>query len=365
MRNRYTIRRAIRDGQIRQDAAEEGAVNVRDLGAEPGTGSDDTVAVQEALTEVLTNGGKLFLPKGTWNITTPLVINKRIEIAGVSSADSILKYSGTGAAIRIEYDLASDGEGTHLHDFQLRGTNAVGQSGIIGGTNDNGILRHTIERMHIDSFSGGYGIYLKFAIGCEILQNRVGVSQEAITLECPAGSAIVRNWTQYWADYGIHVFSIDSSLAPRNNKIEQNLVHGNGFVAQLVPKARAAILVERMGDTAIHNNYIEIILSATGIANSGHGIVLDGTLGITQANSIVGNYFGPGTTGYCISLNSLVSHTLIQNNHLSDYELQDNGLATQFVFQLLDGIENLVGTSTTRMGWINLGTSAPTKLHST
>lgn len=364
MRKRHAIHRAIRDGQIRQNATEENTVSVEELGADPSAVGDDTTAIQTALTEVLANGGKLFFPKGTWNLTAPLIITSRIEVAGAGMNDTIIRYSGTGAAIRLEFTDATVGEGTYLHDFMVRGFDGATQSGIVGGTNGNGVPRTLIEHVQTESFSNGYGIYLYLAADTVVFNNKIGLAQNGIVLDTCAGCSVTHNFMSYWAVSGIHAFSVGSVLAPRNNEISQNLIHGNVLVAQTVPSTRHAVLLQRVGNTQVVNNYIEIILAAS-TGELGHGIVVDGALGVTQVNTVAGNYFGPGLTGKALRILNSASHTRVSANQFGTYEIEDAGFATVFDFQLLDTFAKLTGVSTTRMGYISLGTSAPTKLHST
>lgn len=69
-------------------------VNVKDFGAVGDGVTDDTAAIQAAITAT-TTGKTLFFPSGTYNFSTQLVFNtNKIGIIGEGSATTFLKYTG-------------------------------------------------------------------------------------------------------------------------------------------------------------------------------------------------------------------------------------------------------------------------------
>jgi hypothetical protein len=329
-------------------------VTARPFYASTNPAVDSTVAIQAALTVALAARSALYFPKGTFNFTTPLELDERVEIFGCGE-QSILKYSGSGAAIRGEFPSATTGEFSSFHHFQLRGTNASGQSGIIMGTNLQGVVRCSFHHILTEDFNKGYGIYLQRPIDTEIVRCRIGASQTGILLHTPAGNLVSDNYMSYWANAGIHLMSVDNALAPRNNTVTRNLVHGNGVVSPLVLLDRAGIKITRVSSTDVVNNYLEIINNPVGATTErGHGVWIEGTAGLTQMNSVEKNYFGPGLTGDAIRTSGLASHTVIGGNQVSTYNINDAGLYSVFNMQYLPDIAQLTGVSTTRSGWIKL-----------
>jgi hypothetical protein len=341
--------------------------NVEDYGADPAAGTADNTAIHNALADALANGGTLYFPSGTWDLSTALVITSRIEIMGCSPKTAIVAYSGSGGAIQGAFTTQATAELTSIHDLRINGTQLEGQSAIVMGTNGTAIQNLTIKNIVTEYFNNGYGIYVQAAsIGTRIIQNKIGCSREAITLRSACASVIENNYTAYWANTGIRIYGVSTDeMAIRNNVIRNNAIHGNGAVNQDILQDRAAIKLDSAASTLIENNYIECIQApAGGGGKVGHGIWLIKTdTSLTQNNLIVGNYFGPGTTGKAIKLGSgVVSHTTIGGNSLGTYLIQDDGYYTVYQLQYLPDISQLTGTCNTRRGWIGL-TNSVTQLH--
>jgi hypothetical protein len=337
-------------------------ISVEEYATPSATATEDhTSAIQTAFGDAKRRGKGLYFPPGRWNTTLHLDVPERIEIAG-AGLPSDIRYSGSGAFLRGEFTSAADSEFTWIHDLQIRGTNAAGQSGIVMGTNLQGVARTKIEGVLVEDFAQGYGIFLQRPADCEVARCRIGAAQYGIVMHTAAGCTARLNYMSYFGVFGIHFYSVDSALAPRNNKIEQNLIHGNGVIAQASLQDRAAIRLDRTSSTDIVNNYIEIIKAPPGATSQvGHGIWLKSSE-LTQGNSVEKNYFGPGTTGDAVRLEGLTSHTDIRANMVGTYNIHDSGLYTAFHLQHLPSMAQLTGTSTTRTGWIK-HLSTLTQLH--
>jgi hypothetical protein len=340
-------------------------VNVQtDFGCNPSGGSDDTSRILEALAYCQSINGTLFFPIGIWNLTQPIILTKSISIAG-NGHGSEIRYTGPGYCIQSDFATTVDASFVDISHIKITGTNALGQGGIHLGDSVSGISRSNICQTYIESFARGTCIYLLFPIQCTVTQNHIGGSIEGITLESCVGTEVSKNFLSYWADYAIRLFSLDSSIAPRNNEVRQNMIHGNGVIAQLSLKDRAAIKLERMSSTVIDDNYFEIILSPPSATTQvGHGIWIDGPPGeLSQANTVSNNNYGPGTTGKALKLSGLTSHTAIEQNTFSSYEIDDSGLYTNFKMQNFVSAEKVTGTSTTRRGWISHGVNTVVQYH--
>lgn len=72
-------------------------VSVKDFGAVGDGIADDTTAIQNAIDEVILTGQKLYVPAGTYLITTPLVANGSLKIFG-DGASSVLDCSALAAS---------------------------------------------------------------------------------------------------------------------------------------------------------------------------------------------------------------------------------------------------------------------------
>lgn len=77
-------------------------VSVKDFGAKGDGVTDDTAAIQTAI-NALPVGGNLFIPRGTYLLTSTLTLTKPATLCGIGVAGSILKFSGCDG-IRITHD---------------------------------------------------------------------------------------------------------------------------------------------------------------------------------------------------------------------------------------------------------------------
>lgn len=122
------------------------AVNVLNHGADPLGVSDSGPAITNAITAAA--GGVVFIPAGTYKITTPVTMTTACTILGAGRDLSILQLSnavndyaikftqGTGVAIT----------GAHFSDFQING-NALNQTAG-GGISAVGAVECNFERIH-------------------------------------------------------------------------------------------------------------------------------------------------------------------------------------------------------------------------
>ena len=144
------------------------AYNVKDYGAKGDGATDDTTALQDALTAALTTNGLVHIPAGTYLYSAlPFHITDRVTILGEGRRSTILKPTGsyTGFAIRIDECWRSTGEGLNATfdptvDFDISKAGVtVRDLGIIGDRNDgtqNGIQTYGrtdfIEIASVDLF---------------------------------------------------------------------------------------------------------------------------------------------------------------------------------------------------------------------
>jgi hypothetical protein len=340
-------------------------INVQeDFGANPSGSSDDTSKILNALERCQSINGTLFFPNGVWNLSQPIILTKSISIMG-NGHGSEIRYTGSGYCIQSNFSSTTDASFIDIGHLKITGTNALGQGGIKLGDSTNGISRSNICQTYIESFGQGTCIYLLFPIQCAVNQNHIGGSIEGITLESCVATEVNKNFLSYWADYAIRLFSVDSAIAPRNNEVKQNMIHGNGVINQLSLKDRAGIKLERMSSTKIDNNYFEIIKSPpSAITEVGHGIWIDGPDGeLSQANTISNNNYGPGTTGKAFKLSGLTSHTSIESNTFGVYQVDDSGLYTNYKMQNFSTADQVTGSSTTKRGWISHGVNTVLQYH--
>lgn len=123
--------------------------NVRSYGAVGDGVADDSAAVQDTIDAAALAGGSVFLPAGTYALTTSLEYADGVLISGAGRGSTLLAFTGSGYAfgnptpgstvsdlaisdLSITYGAASSG-GIHLQDTQHSTVRAVAVTGDTGG----------------------------------------------------------------------------------------------------------------------------------------------------------------------------------------------------------------------------------------
>lgn len=70
--------------------------NVRDFGAAGNGSTDDTAAIQDALSSC----GVIFFPPGTYATSSTLTVQGQRTLLGLDYSTTIIRYSGTGDGIK-------------------------------------------------------------------------------------------------------------------------------------------------------------------------------------------------------------------------------------------------------------------------
>lgn len=157
-------------------------VSVKDFGAVGNGTADDTTAFNSAISYCLSNGTSLYVPAGTYNISSTLNAVKPIKIYGETGLHtygySIINYTGTGNCFALG-DQTTQSFANHWMTFQLENLVITGSSSAT-----NGVLVYNIsiafEKLWIKNFSSGYGIYSAQAYAsvirdCQFQGNEYGV----------------------------------------------------------------------------------------------------------------------------------------------------------------------------------------------
>jgi hypothetical protein len=152
-------------------AGELGIFNVKDYGATGDGTTDDTVAVQAAITAATVNGGIVWLPPGTYSCD-PLTYYYNVSIYGSGRQISIIQSRSAGSLLSI--DSTGYWASSKLQDFTLDGNN-VGTTGL--DVTANGYT--TFSKIDVENFTGR-GAYLhQLLIGrfydCHFNDNNIGV----------------------------------------------------------------------------------------------------------------------------------------------------------------------------------------------
>jgi hypothetical protein len=153
-------------------------LNVHAFGAVGDGIHDDTAAIQAALDQ----GGDVYIPLGTYNISTPLSVRAGTVFHGVSSANTNLVYSGTDSALVI----AESAQNVMLQNLSVTYPNNAGTSGgAIEVSNDCFLI--AIQNIYT---SGGYnGLQIDNQVNTIYVQN-VHCTGNYAGLFCQSGADV-------------------------------------------------------------------------------------------------------------------------------------------------------------------------------
>jgi len=213
---------------LSSDASAENSIyNVKDYGAKGDGSTDDTTSIQNAINAAdSAGGGIVFLPQGTYNITSTLSLKSGIAFVGAGQGAVTLNYSGNSVAI----DINDNGEWYYrLADFCLYKASGSGTIGIsfynwnfatlervrVYATTDNPWSTAAIQ------FDGGAGqgynneLYQvdvsHAAIGINLLNNANETHMFGGRIRvCPVGVYVGYS---DWRQYGVNFASLSTTYA--------------------------------------------------------------------------------------------------------------------------------------------------------
>jgi hypothetical protein len=138
----------------------DGVINVQDCEAKGDGVTDDTAAIQRALTAANSaRGGTAYMPAGTYLTSATLAIPQGVSLVGAGSG-TVLRYTGSGSAL-----LLSGNYYTVVRDFMLQTTHTAA-NGIEAG---NATRQSEFRNLSINGDSmvsnTGAGIYLNAGTG--------------------------------------------------------------------------------------------------------------------------------------------------------------------------------------------------------
>lgn len=264
-------------------------VSVKDFGATGNGITDDTVAIQAALTAVSLSGGMVYAPAGTYKISAPLLVSTNTCVAG--DGIGVTKFSATSAMTSSQAMFY--GNGTSLMRFE--------NFSILGNT---------------DGTNGaGAGIYCKTGSGNQIRSVFVSnTTQAGIRLEEQNTAWIDSCWlescgrTGYTDNHGIMVYSASGSTVPNYSiKITNNKIN-NAF---------------RKGITTYGPNadIYDLLIEGNTVSGSGLGNIYLGTPSLRNVR-VVGNYcYG----GYVNMQLGPMTESVVANNTL-EYSTGDSNI---------------------------------------
>jgi parallel beta-helix repeat protein len=259
-------------------------INVLDYGAKgdsngtPGNGTDDTAAIQAAVTAAGDAGKILFLPVGTYRITAPINFTgdtNKFGFHGESNLQTIIYADFTSVTKRAALSL-NNTTGTRAYvsfkNFRLQGKNNALTSGIY--CNWTGSFSQ-IENVFVDQFYDGFVIandYYMKVINCFAINNlnnglQFGYEIDGVTIAaCNANAVVGGIYTQNGAN-GVYVLAC-RALGMYNVIAEAN-TFTNIFLQSVFGADLSGIYME-------YANSIAALYSAQLKLNGCNGVTING-----------------------------------------------------------------------------------------
>jgi hypothetical protein len=136
-------------------------VSVKDFGAVGNGTTDDTAAIQAAVTYVQTSGNALYFPSGTYRITSTITNSSRIRLDGDSHYSSIILWDSSAAGLM--WDANQTVEAFNLFFITQAGTSGAPRTGDIAFDSFNILEFQNIGITGFDiavNYTGGF--YYRF-----------------------------------------------------------------------------------------------------------------------------------------------------------------------------------------------------------
>ena len=342
-----------------QDKLRE-SVSVLDFGAVGDGVADDTLAIQAALN----SGASVFLPSGTYNISSALTISTNgQEFIGQGKGKSIIKQTATNkngiiitgnnvyvGHLQVRDIVRSSGsaefsgvvwgavDGTVIENVKVDTSDDSGircgydlVGGVVVPSTNSKILNCDITNVvgQVGATGGGFGIEVIGAFDCICLGNDIeGVGFHGIRISgssrCMIANNQIDNWAELGGGEGVHVSGGFSPLIPSF----QNVVTGN----ILTLASNIASTSDRVGvyladdaiDCVVSSNIITMS-DANGYSQAGgniNGMWIrqgPGSSGVSTSRAVISNNVMKGSLYLGINASNYISQTLITDNIIRDF----------------------------------------------
>jgi parallel beta-helix repeat protein len=342
-----------------QDKLRE-SVSVLDFGAVGDGVTDDTLAIQAALN----SGASVFLPSGTYNISSALTISTNgQEFIGQGKGKSIIKQTATNkngiiitgnnvyvGHLQVRDIVRSSGssefsgvvwgavDGTVIENVKVDTSDDSGircgydlVGGVVVPSTNSKILNCEITNVvgQLGATGGGFGIEVIGAFDCICLGNDIeGVGLHGIRISgssrCMVANNQIDNWAELGGGEGVHVSGGFSPLIPSF----QNVVTGN----ILTLASNIASTSDRIGvyladdaiDCVVSSNIITMS-DANGYSQAGgniNGMWIrqgSGSSGVSTSRAVISNNVMKGSLYLGINASNYISQTLITDNIIRDF----------------------------------------------
>lgn len=258
--------------------------------------------------------GTVFVPAGTYDITSPIDMKLGVNLVGAGMAATIINNLGTGPAVRYNGTLVSPIRKTVLSNLKI----------LDSGTGTDGIYMYyacqnnTIDRVWVRS-AGRYGINLNKSFSNVIRDCLIDSSvSNGILIDTESNDNTIEENHIVSNNIGIYLTNDNIKNRIRDNSIESNLVAG-----VVVYRDTGTLASLTIRDNYFENNGDDCIKIYSSATTGARGILIDGNyfysvdiedfIDITYGDDITikDNTFGDGNAG-CVHLRT-TSNTGVVN----------------------------------------------------
>jgi hypothetical protein len=266
------------------------AINIADYGAVGDDSTDDTAAIQAAATAALSASKALYIPSGTYKITSAIVISFGVVFGDGPS--SVIKNYGTGDAL----DLSQCGYYSTFQNFSVDGSgNAASRDGIslyrVGAGTGNNVAYSHFNNVY--SYNNGrHGFYHRQSWGTRYEQCKAHYNGGCgYYLYYPSGDAGGAN--------GINFYQCDA--------------RHNGSASGTFSTDNGGIRIEGAAEVYWSGGIIE--------SNEAWGVIIDSAFNGNSAiffDNLYGEFNGyNASTGGFIYVGSLTSNVSVKNSWIT------------------------------------------------
>ena len=291
--------------------------------------------IQAAIDALPAEGGKVFIPEGTYSITSTITVPSNVWLEGAGASSTVLYNNGIGDSVIENADTTNGNSHIKISNLKIDG-NDPGTCSDCHGIYFNNVTYSQIDSVYVYD-ADDYGIYFNVSASSTISNNILESNLRGVYFNSSSNNIINSNNSNNNSQHGIHIVS------GSNNTIADNISNNNtGYGVWIDDSAYNNIIIGNI----ISNNSIginifnyadnNIVTGNTSNNNSQHGIYL-----FSSSNNIItGNTFNNN------SQHGIYILSVSNNNTVTGNTVYDNGAGDTYHGIYLSGSDyNLVSSN--------------------